>query len=89
LNTSQQLGGALGVAIGSSVAASHTQALVHAGSTVPAALTGGFQQAFWVLGAIGLMAVPAIFALVRRGEGPRAAGRATAREPQSALAATN
>jgi EmrB/QacA subfamily drug resistance transporter len=89
LNTSQQLGGALGVAIGSSVAASHTQALVHAGSTVPAALTGGFQQAFWLLGAIGLMAVPAIFALVRRGEGPRAAGRATAREPQSALAATN
>ena len=32
---------------------------------VPSALTGGFQHAFWVLGAIGLLAVPAIFALVR------------------------
>ena len=66
LNTSQQLGGAIGIAIASSVAASHTQALVHAGDAAPAALTGGFQQALWVLGGIGLLAVPAIFALVRR-----------------------
>jgi hypothetical protein len=89
LSTSQQLGGALGIAIGSSVAASHTQALVHAGSTLPASLTGGFQHAFWVLGAIGLVAVPAIFALIRRGGVPRAAGTSTAGEPQAALAATN
>ncbi len=38
------------------------------GGRAPAALTGGFQQAFWVLGAIGLLAVPAIFTLVRRNE---------------------
>jgi MFS family permease len=68
LNTSQQLGGALGIAIASSVAASHTNALAHAGDTVPAALTGGFQHAFWVLGAIALIALPAIVTLVRRGE---------------------
>jgi EmrB/QacA subfamily drug resistance transporter len=45
LNTSQQLGGAIGIAIASSVAASHTQALLHAGDAAPAALTGGFEQA--------------------------------------------
>jgi MFS family permease len=68
LSTSQQLGGAIGIAIASSVAASHTQALLHTGSSGPAALTGGFQAAFWVLGAIALLSIPAIFALVRRDE---------------------
>ena len=65
LNTSQQLGATLGVAIASSVATSHTNVLLHAGSTVPTALTGGFQSALGVLGAIALLALPAIFALIR------------------------
>jgi EmrB/QacA subfamily drug resistance transporter len=86
LNTSQQLGGAIGIAIASSVAASHTQALVHAGSTVPAALTAGFVHAFWVLGAIALIAVPAILALVRRDEHPDPAAKATMRAAQPAPA---
>ena len=68
LNTSQQLGGAIGIAIASSVAASHTQALLHTGHAAPTALTGGFQRALWVLGAIALLAVPAILTLVRRNE---------------------
>jgi EmrB/QacA subfamily drug resistance transporter len=89
LNTSQQLGGAIGIAIASSVAASHTQAQLHAGDAVPAALTGGFQSAFWVLGAIALLALPAIFALVRREELSDAVTRTTIREPQPALAGTN
>jgi EmrB/QacA subfamily drug resistance transporter len=89
LNTSQQLGGAIGIAIASSVAVSHTNALLHAGSTAPAALTGGFQDAFWVLGAIALLAVPAIFALVRRDELSNAVAKTTIREPQPALAGTN
>ncbi len=86
LNTSQQLGGAIGIAIASSVSAGHTQALVHAGHGQPSALTAGFQRAFWVLGAIALLAVPAIFALVRRGELSDAVARTTTREPQPALA---
>jgi EmrB/QacA subfamily drug resistance transporter len=89
LNTSQQLGGAIGIAIASSVAASHTQAQLHAGDAVPAALTGGFQSAFWVLGAIALLALPAIFALVRREELSDAVTKTTMREPQPALAGTN
>jgi MFS family permease len=89
LNTSQQLGGAIGIAIASSVAASHTQALLHAGQGAPAALTGGFQRAFWVLGAIALVALPAIFALVRRNELSDAAAKTTVREPQPALTPTS
>jgi EmrB/QacA subfamily drug resistance transporter len=65
LNTSQQIGGAVGVAIASTVAATHFKTLSHTGSTLPAALTGGFQWAFWVCGAIGLAAIPIAFLLVR------------------------
>jgi EmrB/QacA subfamily drug resistance transporter len=89
LNTSQQLGGAIGIAIASSVAASHTQTLLHAGHAAPAALTGGFQQALWVLGGIGLLAIPAIFALVRREAVSTAVAKTSVRDPQPALAATS
>jgi hypothetical protein len=89
LNTSEQLGGAIGVAITSSVAAAHTKALLAAGHDAPAALTGGFQRSLWVLGAIGLVAVPAIFALVRRDDVFGAVAKTTVREPQPALAAAN
>jgi EmrB/QacA subfamily drug resistance transporter len=66
LNTSQQIGGAIGVAIASTVAATHFTALTRAGATTPAALTGGFQWALWVCGAIGLAAIPVTFLLIRR-----------------------
>ena len=56
---------AIGVAIASTVAATHFKTLIHAGSATPAALTAGFQWAFWVCGAIGLAAVPIAFLLVR------------------------
>jgi len=88
LNTSHQLGGAIGIAIASSVAASHTKVLLHAGHAAPAALTGGFQQALWVLGAIGLLAIPAIFALVRREAVSTTVAKTSVRENQPALAAT-
>jgi len=89
LNTTQQLGGAIGIAIASSIAATHTQALLHSGSGTPAALTGGFHQALWVLGAIALLALPAIFLLVRRDELSDAVAKSSIREPQPALAATH
>jgi MFS family permease len=89
LNTSQQLGGAIGIAIASTIAASHTKTLLHAGHAAPTALTAGFQAAFLVLGAIGLIAVPAIFALVRRDELTDAVAKTAVREPQPALAGAN
>jgi EmrB/QacA subfamily drug resistance transporter len=75
LNTSQQLGGAIGVAVASSVAASHTHTLVHDGVGAGTALTGGFQWALWVCGLTGLAAVPVTFLLIRRSEMTKAIAR--------------
>jgi EmrB/QacA subfamily drug resistance transporter len=86
LNTSTQLGGAIGIAIASSVAATHTDSLLHAGHTAPVALAGGFQQAFWVLGVIALLAPPAILVLLRRARPSKAPAQPTIGEPQPALA---
>jgi hypothetical protein len=68
LNTTQNIGGAIGVAVASTVAAAHTKTLLHHGHSAPAAMTGGFHWAFVVLGLIGLLAVPITFALVRQRE---------------------
>jgi EmrB/QacA subfamily drug resistance transporter len=68
LNTSQQLGGAIGVAIASTVAASRFKTSVHTGATNAAALTTGFESALWVCAVIGLAAIPVTFLLVRRDE---------------------
>ena len=57
LNTAQQLGGALGVAVASTVAATHTRTLATAGHARLAALTGGFQWALWVCAAIAAAGV--------------------------------
>jgi EmrB/QacA subfamily drug resistance transporter len=77
LNTSQQLGGAIGVAVASTVAAIRSRDLLLQGHAVAAALTGGFQWAFWVSGLTGLAAVPVTFLLIRRKELARAAAAAT------------
>jgi hypothetical protein len=66
LNTSQQVGGAIGVAVASTIAASRFDTLVSSGVAAPVALTAGFQRALWVCGAIGLAAIPITFLLVRR-----------------------
>ena len=80
LNTSQQLGGALGVAFASSVAASHFRTLVHHGYGSAAALTGGFEWALWVCGLTGLVAVPVTFLLIRRAEMAKAVARTQVQE---------
>jgi MFS family permease len=89
LNTSQQLGAAIGVAIASSVAAGHTKALLHARDAVPTALTAGFQSAFWVLGAIALLALPTIFTLIRRDKSSKPATQTTTRDAEPALGTAN
>ncbi len=86
INTSQQLGGAIGVAVASTIAATRVTALLHQGAAPAAALTGGFQWAFWACGAIGLSAVPVTFLLIRRNELARAVASTTVREPRPAPA---
>ena len=85
LNTSQQLGGAIGVAIASTVAATHASTVLRQGVIPAAALTSGFQWAFWACGAIGLTAVPVTFLLVRRDELATAVA-STSAKPQPAPA---
>jgi EmrB/QacA subfamily drug resistance transporter len=48
LNTTQQVGGSLGLAILSSVSTSRVTSALHSGSVLPAALTHGFKGAFTV-----------------------------------------
>jgi MFS family permease len=84
LNTTQQLGGAIGVAVASTIAATHATTLLHQGAAPAAALTSGFQWAFWACGAIGLAAVPVTYLLVRRHE----LATAVARTSQKARPAT-
>jgi EmrB/QacA subfamily drug resistance transporter len=67
LNTSQQLGGALGVAIASTIAFEHADTLLAEGSSQPEALTGGFNWAFWVGAAFSIVGlVISAFVLRRR-----------------------
>jgi MFS family permease len=62
LNTTQQVGGSLGLAVLSAVSTSRITSTLHGGSTLPAALTHGFTGAFTV-SAI-LCAAAAILAIV-------------------------
>jgi EmrB/QacA subfamily drug resistance transporter len=66
INTSQQIGGALGVAILSTIATTTTDDAVAAGDAVPVALTDGFQAAFLVGAAIALVGVLVSLILIRR-----------------------
>jgi len=65
INTSQQIGGALGVAIMTAVATSRTDSLVESGTDTPQALTDGFSAAFWVGVAFAVASFIATFVLLR------------------------
>src|SRR6266702_1754223 len=80
LNTSQQIGGAIGVAVASTVAATHSRLLLSQGHAAATALTGGFQWAFWVTGLTALAAVPVTFLLIRRTELARAVAASLQRQ---------
>jgi EmrB/QacA subfamily drug resistance transporter len=66
IDSSQQLGGAIGIAVASTVAAAHSRVLLGQGHAVTTALTGGFHWALWVCGLVGLTAVPVALVFVRR-----------------------
>jgi hypothetical protein len=68
INTSQQIGGALGIAVLSSVAIAQSNDAAKAGDAVPEALTSGFQAAFWVGAGVAAVGVLASLILVRKEE---------------------
>jgi len=66
INTSQQIGGALGIAVLSAVATSATGDALASGSAVPVALTDGFQASFVGAAAVALVGVLVALFVVRR-----------------------
>lgn len=69
IDSSQQLGGAIGIAVASTVVVAHSRVL-H-GLPTAGALTSGFHWALWVCGLTGLAAVPVALLLVRAGRAYR------------------
>jgi EmrB/QacA subfamily drug resistance transporter len=65
INTSQQVGGALGLAVLSTIATSHTEDAVASGTGLPQALTDGFQYAFLGGAAIALVGFVLTLVLIR------------------------
>jgi MFS family permease len=66
INTSQQIGGALGIAALSAIATSTTDNRIASGSAASSALTDGFQSAFIGAAAIALVGVLVALFAVRR-----------------------
>jgi len=65
INASQQIGGALGVAIAATVAFTHTKTLLASGHPPAQAATSGFALGFWVIAGISALSVVACLTLVR------------------------
>jgi EmrB/QacA subfamily drug resistance transporter len=68
INTSQQIGGALGIAALSTIATSRTDEAVSAGTAVPSALVDGFTNAFVAGAIIAGIGIVAALTLIRRDE---------------------
>jgi sugar phosphate permease len=68
INTSQQIGGALGVAILTTVSTTRTENLLESGTPQPEALTDGFSLAFWVAAGFAVAAILATLLTLRRSD---------------------
>jgi len=68
INTAQQVGGAIGVAVTSSVLFTHTDNLVKSGTPFPSAFTEGASWAFWVCVGIAVAGLVATLLLIRDSE---------------------
>ena len=84
INTSQQIGGALGIAALSTIATSRTDDAVASGTALPVALVDGFTAAFVAGAIIAALGIVAALTLIRRDElerppEPRPSRRSTSR----------
>jgi EmrB/QacA subfamily drug resistance transporter len=78
INTSQQIGGALGLAILAAIANSRTSAVAETGASTPVALTEGFQTALLVGSGFAVFGALLALLLVGGGRTPRAEGEPVA-----------
>jgi MFS family permease len=84
VNTSAQVGGAIGLAALATVAAAHTQGRLSAGESAPAALNAGYHVAYLIGAALVAVAIAITFAVLRK---PGTAEEAADEEPDLAAAA--
>ena len=68
INTSQQVGGALGIAVLSTIATSRSEDSLASGAIPPQALVDGFSSAFLVGAVVAAVGLLAALTLVRRGD---------------------
>ena len=66
INTSRQIGGAIGLAVTTTIAAARTASLLHVGHPATAALTAGFHDAFGITAALALAAAAVTLTFIRR-----------------------
>ena len=78
INTSQQIGGAVGTAVASTIFTTHFKSLRTDGKSLPVALTGGYSWAFYGLAVVGVLAFIAAITLIRREEMSQAPSTAPA-----------
>jgi MFS family permease len=72
VNTTVQVGGALGLAVLATLSATRTEALLAAGQTAAVALTRGYQLAFWIGAGLVLVAITVAAAVLRADGGGEA-----------------
>ena len=84
INTSQQIGGALGLAILTTIATTRTDDLLAAGKPAPEALTEGFSIAFWAGVGFAAISLLATLLALKREDLTMEAGRRT-RNPARGL----
>ncbi|HEY6836101.1 MAG TPA: MFS transporter [Gaiellaceae bacterium] len=65
INTNQQIGGAIGIAMASTIFVSTFKNLVKSGHSPAAAITTGYQDAFWALIGLALLGALLAFVLLR------------------------
>jgi EmrB/QacA subfamily drug resistance transporter len=85
INTSQQIGGALGIAALSTIATSRTDDALAAGTALPSALVDGFTAAFIVGAVIAAVGVAAALVLIRRQDLAQVPAAQPQPEPEPAL----
>jgi EmrB/QacA subfamily drug resistance transporter len=85
VNTTAQVGGALGLAVLATLSASHTNKLLAQGDSTAAALTGGYHLAFWIAAALVVVGIVVSVTVLRPqampAGGPQAEGERAGGEP--------
>src|SRR5207302_10133246 len=85
VNTTAQVGGALGLAVLATISTSHSNALKVSGHSTASALTSGYHVAFWIAAALVAIAIAVVLAAVQPGRASAAAhGEAEAHGSASA-----